>query len=272
MMTLRSMDNPWRRLPWTLPAALLIWSIALWGLAYFMERSTHRPVALPPIEVALMEEPASTSGSPGNSNLAGQVTDQPAHPEPPAPVAPPKPVQPEPPAPVPTPKPVAPVKPRKPPVIPKVSHPIRHNLLGPKAETATNATEAPNGTVAGPGMRQGTAEGNTSADSGAPTGSLDQKGSSPGSMFANSAARAIIQPRPIIPEDLRVGALISSALVRFRIAVDGSAEVELTKPTQDPRLNRILLDTLKKWRFMPAIKSGKPVASTEEIIVKIEVR
>jgi hypothetical protein len=33
-----------------------------------------------------------------------------------------------------------------------------------------------------------------------------------------------------------------------------------------------LLDSLKKWRFMPAIKSGIPVASTEEILVKIEVK
>jgi protein TonB len=91
-------------------------------------------------------------------------------------------------------------------------------------------------------------------------------------MFGSSGARAIIHPLPQIPEDLREGAFISAALARFHIAVDGSAEVELVKPTQDPRLNRILLDTLKKWRFFPAIKSGKPVATTEEILVKIEVR
>ncbi|MGB7912066.1 MAG: hypothetical protein WCF59_07550 [Desulfobaccales bacterium] len=28
----------------------------------------------------------------------------------------------------------------------------------------------------------------------------------------------------------------------------------------------------KKWRFMPAIRSGKPVATTEESLVKIEVK
>jgi protein TonB len=48
--------------------------------------------------------------------------------------------------------------------------------------------------------------------------------------------------------------------------------VELVKPTPNPRLNGILLDSLKKWRFIPAIKNGKPVASTEEIVVKIEVK
>jgi protein TonB len=77
---------------------------------------------------------------------------------------------------------------------------------------------------------------------------------------------------PQIPDDLRALAFKSSALARFHIAVDGSAEVELAKPTPIPRLNRILLDTLKKWRFMPAIKNGQAVSSTEEILDKIEVK
>ena len=77
---------------------------------------------------------------------------------------------------------------------------------------------------------------------------------------------------PQIPDDLREGTFNSSALARFHIAVDGSATVELAKPTPNPRLNRILLDSLRKWRFIPAIKNGKPVASTEEIIVKVEVK
>jgi protein TonB len=77
---------------------------------------------------------------------------------------------------------------------------------------------------------------------------------------------------PQIPDDLREGTFNSAALARFHVAADGSAQVELAKPTSNPRLNRILLDSLKKWRFMPAIKNGKPVASTEEIVIKIEVK
>jgi protein TonB len=77
---------------------------------------------------------------------------------------------------------------------------------------------------------------------------------------------------PQIPDDLREGAFNSAALARFHIAVDGSVKVELAKPTPNPRLNRVLLDSLRKWRFMPEIKNGKPVESTEEIVVKIEVR
>ena len=253
-MTLRSMDNPWRRLPWTLPTALLIWAAALWGLTHLMENPVHRPVGPPPIEVALLEQAASTPSSPGNSNVQGQLTEQP---EPPAPAPPPKPI--------PTPRP------RQAPVMPKVNHHARPKPPDQKAETATNATGAVSDAAA-PGVGQATDAGNASANSGAQSGSLDQKGSSRGNIYANSAARAIIQPLPQIPEDLRTGAFISSALVRFHIAVDGSAEVELAKPTQDPRLNRMLLDCLKKWRFMPAIKGGKPVTSTEEILVKMQVK
>jgi protein TonB len=53
--------------------------------------------------------------------------------------------------------------------------------------------------------------------------------------------------------------------------VDGSAAVELVKPTQNPRLNRLLLDTLKTWRFMPAIKDGQPAPSVEVMIIRLHV-
>ena len=91
-------------------------------------------------------------------------------------------------------------------------------------------------------------------------------------MYASSGARAIVRPMPEIPDDLREEAFNFTALARFHVAADGSAKVELARPTPNPRLNRILLESLTKWRFMPAIKNGKPVASTEEIAVKIEVK
>jgi protein TonB len=54
--------------------------------------------------------------------------------------------------------------------------------------------------------------------------------------------------------------------------VDGSVTVELIKPTQNPRLNRLLLDTLKNWKFFPAMKEGKPVASIENIVIRVQVK
>ena len=72
--------------------------------------------------------------------------------------------------------------------------------------------------------------------------------------------------------NLRQEAVNTSATVRFHVAADGTATVELSKPTQNLRLNRLLLDTLKNWRFFPAMKDGKPVASVEELVIKIDVQ
>ena len=232
------MDSPWHRLPLTLPAALLIWAAVLWGSAHFMGKPTHRPAEPPPIDARLIELPVPAEIQPV---------------EEPAPV-PARSIQPEPPAPVvPKPKPPPPVRPRR--------APVTHQ----KPEVLTAAPGG--GGSDTPSVEQAPAV-NNSANS----GSYEGSGSSQGSIYGNSSARAIVQPMPQIPDDLRALAFKSSALARFHIAVDGSAEVELAKPTPIPRLNRILLDTLKKWRFMPAIKNGQPVSSTEEILVKIEVK
>ena len=63
-----------------------------------------------------------------------------------------------------------------------------------------------------------------------------------------------------------------SAIARFQIAADGTTTVELIKPTQNPRLNRLLLDTLRTWKFFPAMKEGKPVASVEEKVIRVNVK
>lgn len=60
--------------------------------------------------------------------------------------------------------------------------------------------------------------------------------------------------------------------MRFLVAADGSVKVELVRPTPDPRFNRFLLETYKKWKFMPAIKNGRPVDSTIDLEVPIEVK
>ena len=86
------------------------------------------------------------------------------------------------------------------------------------------------------------------------------------------SARAIYRPLPAIPESLRNRTVDLVAVARFRVTAAGSAEVELTQPTTDPDLNRALLETLRRWRFFPAIQAGKPVASTVDIRIPISVR
>jgi protein TonB len=99
-----------------------------------------------------------------------------------------------------------------------------------------------------------------------------QAANSPPAPRETHGAKALIQPIPVIPDDLRQEAMSESAIARFEIAVDGTVTVALIKPTQNPRLNRLLLDTLRNWKFFPAMKDGKPVASVEEKVIRVSVK
>jgi periplasmic protein TonB len=83
--------------------------------------------------------------------------------------------------------------------------------------------------------------------------------------------RALYQPKPEIPEELRHHRLELVAIARFQVAANGATQVELIEPTPEPILNRALLETLKKWRFFPALQSGNPVASTIDMRIPVTV-
>jgi protein TonB len=85
------------------------------------------------------------------------------------------------------------------------------------------------------------------------------------------AARTLSQPMPVIPDELRDEAMHERAVARFTIAADGSVTVKLIKPTQNPQLNRLLLETLRQWRFDPAIEDGRAVPSTQDIAIRVQV-
>jgi protein TonB len=85
-------------------------------------------------------------------------------------------------------------------------------------------------------------------------------------------ARAIYDPMPEIPEELRHHPMNLVAVARFRVAADGATAVELVQATADPRLNHALLAALATWRFFPAMANGRPVASTVDIRIPIAVR
>ena len=77
-------------------------------------------------------------------------------------------------------------------------------------------------------------------------------------------ARAIYAPTPVIPDDLREDVMQTEAVARFNVSFDGTSEVTLEKPTSSPRLNQVLLDALKQWKFFPAVKNG--------VAIRIDVR
>ncbi|MCP3717579.1 energy transducer TonB [Paraburkholderia sp. CNPSo 3281] len=87
----------------------------------------------------------------------------------------------------------------------------------------------------------------------------------------DTTAHPLIQPLPVLPDDLRESAYQAIALARFTIHPDGSVDVALVRPTQNPRLNQLLLETLRNWHFFPAMKQGHPVESEQDIRVHFNI-
>lgn len=69
------------------------------------------------------------------------------------------------------------------------------------------------------------------------------------------AKKLIFSPLPEIPEEMRYEAFNSLIIARFVIGFDGSVlRVELVQAASNPRLNNLLIKSLKKWVFSPTGK------------------
>ncbi len=145
-------------------------------------------------------------------------------------------------------------------------HPRVHHRAPPKPMMPL-APPAPNGTAKHVEAPPATgAAGRTGVSGGTGTGSGAGLGSD------SAGARAIFAPTPVIPDDLREEAFDAVAVAHFKVAPDGTVEVALTRPTQYPALNRILIDTLKQWRFFPAMRNGVAVDAEFDLRIPISVR
>jgi protein TonB len=87
-----------------------------------------------------------------------------------------------------------------------------------------------------------------------------------------SGARAIYAPTPTIPDDLRENVFRAVAIAHFKVSPDGAVEVTLEQPTPNPRLNQILLNTLRQWKFFPAMKDGIAINSEFDVRIPITVQ
>jgi protein TonB len=244
---LRLHDDPWRRLPWLAPVSLVIALLSLMGFLRLLAQAPDRPRSPAPIDVGLVELPASLAvPPPGTTATPPEPVTQPSPPDPEI-------VAPAPAEPLPEPVPEPKVEAKPPPPRPQKRPPPPRTT-----ERAINPAPAaaPRNTTAAPESR--------------PTAPEAVTPSSP--VGGSIGARAIFQPMPSIPESLRQRRLDAVAIVVFHVAPDGSATVELREATDDPRLNQVLLEGFKRWRFFPALDHDRPIASTIELRVPIAVR
>jgi protein TonB len=232
----RYLDETWRRMAWIAPLALAVWIILLTAFAMLLDQTSLPPVELKPLEARFMElpPPAGLQGGPS----------APTHPAPR--------------------------------VVPKVKpHVVRESKPVPRRHEAKPAPEVPPspfGTAKSSATTAPPAAANPPASSGGAASGGSGAGSSTGMGSDSSGARALYAPTPDIPDDMRDEPFQAVAVAHFTVSNNGDVRVSLTQPTANPRMNQILLDTLKQWRFFPAMKSGIAVDSEFDLRIPITVQ
>jgi periplasmic protein TonB len=233
------LDEPWRRLAWTAPLALAIWAAVLLAFALVLKQTAPPLPELTPIEARIVEvpPPAGLQGGPAAASH-------------PVALAPP-----------PKPKPEV----RRKAIVPPVPHKARLMPQAPPSIAGTNRAPAESAAAR---SRPATA---ASTESGSAAAGKEGTGG-PGPGSDSLGARALYSPAPKIPDELREEAFQAVAVAHFEVSYDGSVKVTLAKPTPDPRLNQILLDTLGQWRFFPAMKGGVAIDSAFDLRIPITVQ
>lgn len=229
------LDEPARRLLWIIPLSIAIWAILLSTFSLILTRTTAPHEDLTPIEARLVEIPKEVGGLQGNGGAI--------HPSAPA-----------------IPKQKAAPKPHPAAQMKKIAPapPVVRSPFGTGKSTAAPATEE----------KPGASAGSEEEDK----GEADEGEGSGGPGTDTVGARAIYAPTPEIPDDLRQDAIQTEAVARFNVSFDGTSDVVLEKPTSSPRLNQVLLDTLKQWKFFPAVKNGVAIPSSFEVRIPISVQ
>lgn len=240
--TPRFQDDPCGRLPWLTTAALLLTVVSLMGFLRLLEEPLTTIPIPPPLRVEVMEVPAAI-----------QTVPKPSVPQ----VAPTRPA---------SPRRAEPTKPTQ--EIPRAPTPTEP---APDTRPSTEATPTPHVDTSGPQLARPVPQEPATSPPAPQSSALGSpNAASPGG--GQMGARALYKPLPEIPDALRRRSVDVVALARFKVAADGSAQVELIEPTSDPDLNRALLDSLKRWRFFPAMQDGKPVASSVDIRIPVSVK
>ena len=84
-------------------------------------------------------------------------------------------------------------------------------------------------------------------------------------------AKVVESPEPEIPPEFKDDAFASVVTARFNIQPDSSFTVALIERSGNEEIDRIVLKTLRKWKFQAATLDDEPIASTRKIRVEIEV-
>lgn len=93
-----------------------------------------------------------------------------------------------------------------------------------------------------------------------------RKISKPAAPRATEARPLAGNPQPDYPRDAQRRGLDGRVLLRIDVAADGTAtNVDFVQRSGTPELDRAAMNAVRKWRFAPARRDGKPVASSVNV-------
>ena len=236
---LPALDDPWRRMPALIVASVVTWAVLLFAFSIALMQSAAPEPELKPIEARIVEVPIGGLGGGASSAPAPAV---------PRPAAAPKP------------KPIHHAAPKSKVITPPVPVSPEGTLKrGENEASPSSGTENAAPSSGGGGGGSATGEGGTGTGSGSVMGS------------DASGARALYAPTPTIPDELRENVFQAVAVAHFHVSYEGDVTVTLAQPTPNPRLNQILIDTLKQWKFFPAMKEGVAIDSEFDVRIPVSV-
>jgi periplasmic protein TonB len=137
-------------------------------------------------------------------------------------------------------------------------------------ESAANTSPAQVSRAVGAG--EGGVGSGTGTGAGVGTGAGSSAGAGGGFGSGGSGPEPTYAPAPTIPDDMRDEVMEAVAVARFRVSSTGEVVVSLTKPTDYSRLNDVILQTLRTWRFHPASRNGVAIDSDAQIRLLITVQ
>jgi outer membrane biosynthesis protein TonB len=275
----QTIDSSWRRLPLVTLVSLLTWSILLLAFGLYLAHMHPPAPSLDAIQASIIEVPGPAGGGGGTRGASHTGSPLPRRAQEPkraathalisAAAKPSHNIVRRPRF-----KPLAESAIMRPRESMQKNHALLTNRNVAKVASASGADES-GAATAGKGSSGSVGEGagnSSGAGSGNAVGPGSGTGRGCGFGSGSDGPRAIYAPVPTIPDDLRDEVLEATAVALFHVSREGKATVSLLSPTEFDELNDLILDTLGKWRFRPALKGGVAVDSAAEVRLRITVQ
>jgi len=238
-------DNPWRRLPWVLFFALMMWGMLLWGFGTLLGQISRLSLSSEPITAQILE-------------VAPPIKHAPA----------PKPARPKP---ITKPVPFSPQKVQQPPK--QLLAPIQPPVKAPPITKPIEQAPAPSTPVSLPKTDA------TSANRPSPYAISDFKysktpqGITPGAE-SNKISRGIpvpivppqfgaaylSNPKPVYPPLAKKIGMEGKVMLKVLVSREGNVlDIEIAESSGYQILDKAAAEAVKKWRFVPARQGDSPL-------------